>query len=84
MATFSLALVNAVPVRLLHYSIVWAVIEGVDVVTHNVARLSMSLRTGGMRPLGLGGDVVDGNTAMWVVLSKKTSTRVPAGMTIDA
>ena len=31
-----------------------------------------------------GGDVVDGNTAMWVVLSKKTSTRVPAGMTIDA
>jgi hypothetical protein len=83
-SAFFPALVNAVPVRLLHYSIVWAVIEGVDVVTHNVARLSMSLRTGGMRPLGLGGDVVDGNTAMWVVLSKKTSTRVPAGMTIDA
>jgi hypothetical protein len=28
--------------------------------------------------------VVRGNTPMWPVLSEKTSTRVPAGMTIDA
>ena len=31
-----------------------------------------------------GGDVVDGNTAIWVVLSKETSTQASAGMTIDA
>jgi hypothetical protein len=35
----------------LHYSIVWAVIDGVDVVAHNAERLSVSWRTGCMRPL---------------------------------
>src|SRR5271156_6877187 len=40
------ALVNAVSVCFLHYSIVWAVIEGVDVVVDNAARLLVSLRTG--------------------------------------
>lgn len=40
------ALVNAVSVCFLHYSIVWVVIEGVDVVADNAARLLVSLRTG--------------------------------------
>src|SRR5271155_3708984 len=40
------ALVNAVSVWFLHYSIVWAVVEGVDVVADNAARLLVSLRTG--------------------------------------
>jgi hypothetical protein len=40
------ALVNAVPVWFLHYSIVRVVIEGVDVVADNAARLLVSLRTG--------------------------------------
>jgi hypothetical protein len=40
------ALVNAVPVCFLHYSIVWVVIEGVDVVADNPGRLLVSLRTG--------------------------------------
>jgi hypothetical protein len=34
------------PVCFLHYSIVWAVIEGVDVVADNAARMLVSLRTG--------------------------------------
>jgi len=45
------ALVNAVPVWFLHYSIVWAVIEGVDVVADNPGRLLVSLRTGLCAPL---------------------------------
>jgi hypothetical protein len=49
-STFFLALVNPVPVCFLHYSIVWAVIRGVDVVAHNGAALSVSLRTSCMRP----------------------------------
>jgi hypothetical protein len=49
--TFFLALVNAAPVYFLHYSIVWAVIDGVDVVAHNEARLSVFLRTGPCAPL---------------------------------
>src|SRR5580693_4451200 len=40
------ALVNGVSVCFLHYSIVWVVIEGVDVVADNAARLPVSLRTG--------------------------------------
>jgi hypothetical protein len=44
--TFFPALVNAVPVGFLHNPIVWAVIEGVDVVADNAARLWVSLRTG--------------------------------------
>jgi hypothetical protein len=34
---------------LLHYSIVWALTDGVDVVAHNAARPSLSLRTGELR-----------------------------------
>ena len=49
-STFFLALENPVPVCFLHYSIVWAVIEGVDVVAHNGAAPSVSLRTSCMRP----------------------------------
>src|ERR1700730_15093844 len=49
--TFFLALVNAMPVCFLHYSIVWAAIEGGDVVAHNEARLSVFLRTALCAPL---------------------------------
>src|SRR5882757_3298938 len=37
-------LVNGVPVCFLYYPVVWVVIDGVDVVAHNAARLSMFLR----------------------------------------
>jgi hypothetical protein len=77
-------LANAVPVCFLHYSIVWAVIEGVDVVAHNGAALSVSLRTGCMRPLMCCGGAVGGNTAKWDALSEKTSTPASARITIDA
>ena len=49
--TFFRALANAVPGSFLHYSIVWAVIDGVDVVAHNAARLSVFLRTQLCAPL---------------------------------
>ena len=39
-------LVIGVLVCFLHYSIVWAVVEGVDVVADNAAGLLVSLRTG--------------------------------------
>jgi hypothetical protein len=61
--TFFLALENAVPVCFLHYSIVWAVIDGVDVVAHNKARLSVFLGTGCMRRSWCCGRVVGGNSA---------------------
>jgi hypothetical protein len=48
-STFFLALVNPVPLSFLHYSIVWEVIEGVDVVAHNGAGLSVFSRTGCLR-----------------------------------
>jgi hypothetical protein len=38
-----------VPDYLLHYSMVWALTYGVDVVAHNGARLSLSVRTGELR-----------------------------------
>ena len=47
------ALVNGVAVCFLHYSIVWVVVEGVDVVADNATRLSVSLRTGLCAPLVL-------------------------------
>ncbi len=73
-----------VPVCFLHYSIVWVVVEGVDVVADNAARLLVSLRTGGVRAAHGGcGGVVDGNTARWDVLSEKTSTLATARITID-
>jgi hypothetical protein len=50
-SSFVLALVNGVPVCFLHYSIVWAVIEGVDVVAHNWVLVSLSLRTTAGAPL---------------------------------
>src|ERR1700743_944106 len=49
------ALVNGVAVCFLHYSIVWVVVEGVDVVADNGARLAGSLRTGLWAPLVLMG-----------------------------
>jgi hypothetical protein len=76
-------LANAVPVCFLHYSIVWAVIEGVDVVAHNMAALSVSLRTRSMRLRICCDGVVGGNTAKWSVLSEKTSTAASARITID-
>jgi ABC-type Na+ efflux pump permease subunit len=44
--TFFLVLVNGVPVCSLHYSIVRALIDGVDVVANNEARFSVLLRMG--------------------------------------
>jgi hypothetical protein len=48
-STFFLALIHPVPVCFLHYSIVWALIKGVDVVAHNGAVVSVFLRTGRVR-----------------------------------
>jgi hypothetical protein len=73
-----------VPVGLLHYSIVWAVIEGVDVVADNAARLPVFLRTGLRAVRGGCGGVVGGNTATRVVLSEKTSTPTSADITIGS
>jgi hypothetical protein len=42
-----------VPVCFLHYSIVWVVVEGVDVVADNAAGLLVFLRTGVCAPLVL-------------------------------
>jgi hypothetical protein len=42
-------LIFGVAKYLLHYSIVWALTDGVDVVAHNAARPSLSLRTGELR-----------------------------------
>ena len=71
------ALVNGVAVCFLHYSIVWVVVEGVDVVADNAAGQLLSLPTGH-------GGVVGGNTARWDVLCQTTSTPASAGITIDA
>jgi hypothetical protein len=44
-STFDISvLVNGVPVCFLYYPVVWVVIDGVDVVAHNAARLSVFLR----------------------------------------
>jgi hypothetical protein len=80
--TFFLALVNAVPVCFLHYSIVWAVIDGVDVLAHNEARLSVFLRTGCVRRSWCCGSVVEGNTAKPHMLSERTATPTSVRITI--
>jgi hypothetical protein len=61
------------------------VIEGVDVVAHNAARMLVSLRTGLCALLvgGCGG-VVGGDTASWDVLSEKTATPASVRITIDS
>jgi hypothetical protein len=81
--SFFPAWANAVPVCFLHYSIVWAVMVGVDVVAHNAARLSVFLRTGCVRCSWCCGDVVDGNTARCDALSEQTSTAGSVRITID-
>src|SRR5277367_973633 len=79
------ALVNAASVWFLHYSIVWAVIEGVDVVADNAARLLVSFAYGaGCAARGGCGGVVGGDTASWDVLSGNTSTPASVRITIDA
>jgi len=67
------------------YSIVWAVIEGVDVVADNAAHMLgvLAYRAVCAARGGCGG-VVAADTARRDVLSEKTATPASARITIDA
>ncbi len=66
-----------------HYSIVWELIEVVDVVAHNGARRLMFSGTARARRWRLLAAFVGGNISASAVLSGNTSTLASAGMTID-
>ena len=77
------ALVIGVPVFLLHYSIVWALTDGVDVVAHKGCVLAVLAYRRAASLLRCYGDVVGGHTETSDALSETTSTRTAVRITID-